>query len=300
MERFNSYSIHQHVPRFLDREVTGFTAPRAPVARSTFGRLVDRLGLRRTSSDEPGDTVLSDLDHRVYRIGVPYEDDWARFHELLAALLADPQVGSLKGLVIGHWPGAAAVEGPRPIIDALVAGREKMANLEGLFIGDLTSEESEISWLKQADHGPLLCALPRLRELVVRGSEDLRFSAPIHHPALTRLTLQSGGLRADCVRDLLAADLPELRQLVLWLGTAQYGGDVTLGDLQPLLDGTVFPRLEHLALANSDLADLLAVGLTEARILDRLQSLDLSMGTLTDVGGLALAQNPRILSLIHI
>jgi hypothetical protein len=76
------------------------------------------------------------------------------------------------------------------------------------------------------------------------------------------------------------------------LGTTGYGGDVSMADLRPLLSGKLFPALKHLGLRDSEIVDQIAAGLTSAPILTRLDSLDLSLGTLSDEGGQALLENP--------
>ncbi len=96
------------------------------------------------------------------------------------------------------------------------------------------------------------------------------------------------------VRELAAANLPALEHLELWLGCQQYGGDSTVDDLQPMLNGAGFPSLKTLALRNCDYADDLAQALTNASILERITILDLSLGNLSDVGAEALFASPAI------
>ena len=95
----------------------------------------------------------------------------------------------------------------------------------------------------------------------------------------------------------MASELPALESLELWLGTPGYGGDVTVEDLQPLLSGDLFPALKHLGLRDSEIVDQIADALKSAPILERLNSLDLSLGTLSDTGGKALLANPRLKTL---
>ena len=68
-------------------------------------------------------------------------------------------------------------------------------------------------------------------------------------------------------------------------------------DLQPLLTGKCFPKLEYLGLRNSDIADDIAPVVVNAPILKQLKVLDLSNGTLSDVGAAALLNLPADLSL---
>jgi hypothetical protein len=84
------------------------------------------------------------------------------------------------------------------------------------------------------------------------------------------------------------------------LGSANYGADATVDDLQPFLQGSRLPSLTRLGLRNSEIADDIAKGLAGAPVLGRLKYLDLSMGTLGDDGGRALIANPALKSVEEI
>lgn len=242
--------------------------------------------------------VLRDLHQRVFRIALTWDDADEDFGRRLDALLADPKVGELRGLLIGRWFSEVCEEGPTDL-QKLTAAAPRRGSLKGLFIGDIIQEECEISWLHQIDLGPVLSALPTLEEVVVRGGEGLRLSG-LSHPNLRSLTVQTGGLPKEVVRDIAAADLPELRTLTLWFGTDNYGGDATVADLAPMLEGKNFPKLEHLGLQDATFQDDIAEAVVKAPILARLRGLDLSMGTLTDRGGKALLESPAIRGLAHL
>jgi Leucine Rich repeat len=62
--------------------------------------------------------------------------------------------------------------------------------------------------------------------------------------------------------------------------------------LEPILSGALFPRLTSLALRDCEWVDDLAVALSQAPILARIKSLDLSLGNLGDRGAFALAGAP--------
>ncbi|MDP2311022.1 MAG: STM4015 family protein [Pseudomonadota bacterium] len=275
-----------HVERFLNYKVTGFNPEADPEDQD------EESGRREMP-------VLRDLDKRAFRVGISYDDAEEDFATRLDALFADKRIGDLRALVIGPWFSEVCEGGPTALFERLITHGKKLTSLKGLFVGDVESEESEISWLKQDDYGPALAALPQLEELVVRGGEGLRFSN-LKHPNLRALTVQSGGLPGETVRDIVNADLPELRVLTLWLGVDDYGGDSTLEDLAPLLAGDRFPKLEHLGLQDSENADAIAIAVAKSPLLARLSGLDLSMGTLTDVGGQALLDSPHVRTLKHL
>ncbi|MFN7147326.1 MAG: WGR domain-containing protein, partial [Myxococcota bacterium] len=254
---------YEHVDRFRNYKVTGFD-PEADPSED------DGDGGRKTFP------TLRELDKRVFRIGVTWDDTEDTFGARLDALLADPKIGELRGLVVGPWFTEGCDEGPVELIEKLIANAHRLTALEGLFVGDVIQEECEISWLHQLDYGPLLSALPNLKELVVRGGEGLGFSR-LAHPNLRVLTVQTGGLSRECVREIGTADLPELRVLTLWLGVDDYGGNAKVADLLPILAGHRFPKLEHLGLQDSQLQDDIAIAVARSALLGRLKGLDLSM-----------------------
>jgi len=118
--------------------------------------------------------------------------------------------------------------------------------------------------------------------------------AEVHHGRLKSLIIQSGGLGANVVREVAAADLPELEHLELWLGEENYGGDATVADLAPVLDGGLFPKLKYLGLRDSQIADQIARAVATAPVVERIRVLDLSLGALTDEGAAALLDSPAI------
>jgi hypothetical protein len=162
-----------------------------------------------------------------------------------------------------------------------------LTNLRALFLGEMTSEECEISWIQQSDVTPLLRAFPRLEVLRVRGGTGLALE-PVRHESLRELAFETGGLPGAVARAVGACDLPALRHLELWLGVDEYGGDATVEDLAGVLAGTGLPQLRSLGLMDAEIADLAAEALASAPVVARLERLDLSMGILSDVGALAL------------
>ncbi len=209
----------------------------------------------------------------------PLEEFRAKFE----AFVAD-RGATVEALVIGAWGYAAFRPAP---LGQLCDAAPRLPRLRSLFLGDITFDECEVSWMKVGDVSPLVTTFPELETLQVRGGEDFRFS-PVGSDSLRRLVVQSGGLPAAFTTAVLASRFPELTDLELWLGTDEYGGDTTIADLRPLLDGTLFPRLRRLGLRNAEIADEIAAAVAQAPIVARLESLDLSMGTLGDQGAAAL------------
>ncbi|MGW6914902.1 STM4015 family protein [Kitasatospora sp. NPDC054939] len=212
------------------------------------------------------------------------EDFTARWEAFLATV--DP--AGVRAVLIGPW-WRRDYSGLRPAIDALVAAADRLPALEALFLADVVSEECEISWLQLCDITSVLTSFPALDELVVRGGSGLGLK-PVRHERLRALRFHSGGLPAEVVRGVAAADLPALEELDLWLGVDEYGGDSTLDDLRPFLDGSHFPALRRLGLKNSEYQDEIAAAVAHAPVVAQLSSLGLGMGVLGDEGAVALLE----------
>jgi hypothetical protein len=222
----------------------------------------------------------------AWRISVDTYDSEESWPEAFARFAAAVDLTEVRALVVGAWPEAYD-DGPEVIVEALVAARDKLTSLRSVFVGDMVSEECEISWINQGDLTALLTAFPDLEQLGVRGSMELAIQ-PVRHEKLRELVVQSGGLPARVVREIAACDFPALTVLDLWLGTPNYGGDCEVGDLAPFLAGTRLPALRHLCLRNSEIQDEVAAAFAAAPVVARLEVLDLSMGVLTDEGAAAL------------
>ncbi|MBV9792035.1 MAG: STM4015 family protein [Chloroflexi bacterium] len=242
---------------------------------------------------EPGTSLPANT---IPRVSLSYEaaEEGERWVDRFAALLSDPAAASISGLVVGSWDESGASEDlSSSVVEALVNAHQSLPNLRALFLGDIISEESEISWIHQSDISPLFDAYPTLEHLTIRGGNDLQLGR-LRHDRLRSLIIQSGGLPASVVREVAAAELPSLEHLELWLGSDDYGGNSTVEDLQPILEGTRFPQLVTLGLRDSEQTDEIASAVANAPILDRIRVLDLSLGTLSDEGAAALLASPAV------
>ncbi|MEV0321540.1 STM4015 family protein [Streptomyces sp. NPDC050658] len=208
----------------------------------------------------------------------------SQWQEFLAAVRPE----KVRALIFGPWWMEYDEVGIGPIVELLCAERDRLTGLRALFLGDVLSEESEISWIKLGDLTPLLKAFPLLEKLGARGGEGLTLE-PLRHHSLRTLRFESGGLPAAPVRALGACEFPALDHLELWLGTSWYGGDASVEDVSPLLaPGARLPSLRHLGLQNSDIQDEIAAAVAGAPVVPQLDSLALCMGALSDEGGAAL------------
>nr|MDT0659552.1 STM4015 family protein [Micromonospora sp. DSM 115978] len=220
----------------------------------------------------------------AWRLSTEYDATAEDFTALVDGFLAAVDPAEVSALIIGQW--GEAYETPAPI-ELLVGLAPRLTALRALFVGEMTFEECEISWIVQDDMTPLLAAYPELRTLWVRGASGLELR-PVRHAALREFAIESGGLPGEVVRAVGECDLPALEWLELWLGTPDYGGDSTVDDLAAILAGDKLPALRRLGPRNAEHADDVAAALATAPVVGRLDTLDLSLGTLSDPGAAAL------------
>lgn len=223
-------------------------------------------------------------DHAI-RVALDWDayDGGESFADLFAAFTADEQATEVRGLIIGDWGGTAEGNASTSVVEALVSARDRLPQLRALFLGEMTMEECEISWIVQSDVSPLFQAFPDLAGLHVRGGEGLRLGKPRHHH-LKKLVIETGGMRGEVVREVATAELPQLQHLELWLGDEGYGNDITESDLRTLLTDGPCGNLVYLGLRDDCHADSTVKLLAEVGLPPQVEHLDLSLGTLGDEG----------------
>ena len=218
-------------------------------------------------------------------LGDAEEQKYAHVFDLFMQIVDTTRV---KALILGYWLEDFDVETDASIATGpLIANAERFPALESLFVGDMDSEHSEVSWIYQNDPAPVLAAFPGLREFGLRGTTNLTM-APIKHAALEELTLQGGGLPPEVARAIGESELPSLTHLELYLGERWYSGGSVPEDYGRILHGEAFPRLRHLGLRDAANQDEIAAAIAHAPVVAQLETLDLSLGNITDAGATAL------------
>lgn len=242
----------------------------------------------------PNETQV-DFTNHTYRLRLDFDsiENGSAIAELIHSFAHAPNINQCQELIIGQWSFDAGSEG---VVNALVEFKEEFKSLKALFIGDITYEEQEISWIQQSDLSPILAAYPNLELLQVRGGTDLSFNS-LNHDNLKSLIIQTGGLPQNVIDEINNSHLPNLEKLELWLGDENYGFESNIEDLNIIINTGKFPKLTYLGLKNSFLQDEIAIQISQSPILGQLQTLDLSMGTLSDLGADALLSNPAIRNL---
>jgi Leucine Rich repeat len=254
--------IHQHTEIFQGKPVTNYDK---------------NIGIT-----DPMDTV--------YRLWFDYDTEENTL-ALLEHFLTDQNAIKVTSLIIGVW--SYECESNQPLVELLTSNADKLPNLSALFLGDIIEEEAQISWIVQSNLAAMLQAYPQLEYLQVKGNDGLSFGE-MKLDRLKTLIIETGGLGLSVAKEIFQAQLPALEHLELWLGTPDYGGDITPEDLTPLLDGSIFPKLNYLGLRDSEIADQVAVAIANAPIVQRLKTLDLSLGNMGDIGATALLDSPLI------
>jgi uncharacterized protein (TIGR02996 family) len=221
-----------------------------------------RLSSLDAESQSADEIVLDLLQHSSARL----------LRELRVGLLSEAGVDSLDGSIEG-----LITAGPRPLLRTLV-------------IGDFVfPDECEMSWSSITAAPRLWPLYPNLQALELQaGKMEL---GELVLPALRSFELRTGGLSLASLRAIGAARWPELERLVVWFGQPGYGAEPTAEDLPPLLEAAArLPRLRHLGLLNSELADGAVRLLAGSALLPRLEVLDLSLGTFSDSGAATLVE----------
>jgi hypothetical protein len=241
-------------------------------------------------ADFTGEGRIPSTAANAIRLALDWDafDKGKTFIDLFASFIADPSCSEVQALLIGDWGGAGQGDGSAPVVEALVSARDRLLKLRALFLGEITVDESEISWINQSDVSPLFQAFPNLSTLCLRGGEGLSLGRP-QHERLRKLVIETGGMPSTVVHEVASAKLPQLEHLELWLGDAGYGNDVSINDIRLLLTEGPCKQLSYLGFRDDYNADETAKLLAESKPPATLINLDLSLGTLGDEGAVALA-----------
>lgn len=217
-----------------------------------------------------------------------YEEGDRGSETMVGDILADPEFKDLDEVIIGCW-GDAWDNSVQVVIDDIISHAKDFSHITKLFIGDMDYEECEVSWIIQGNYSGLWAAMPQLKELTIKGSTSLTLGA-VSHENLESLTIICGGLPNTVVDEIQNAKLPNLKKLLLYMGSDNYGYDGDCNSLKTFLDTMDFPKLEYLGIADSETQDELSMVVLESRYMSQLHTLDLSCGTLTDKTGALLLE----------
>jgi hypothetical protein len=131
----------------------------------------------------------------------------------------------------------------------------------------------------RANLSAVLPACKSVKRLTLQAGQ-LELDTP-ELPGLVELRVRAAGLPGKTVRNVLAAEWPNLESLTFFFGSQRQGCDASLTDLGPLLSGAQLPKLHTLRLQASEWGAQLADALATAAVLPRLRVIDLSCSLLT-------------------
>lgn len=228
----------------------------------------------------------------VYRLDQDYEAEESQT-ELFEHFMTLVEPASVEALVIGEWSEAFDMQ--PDYVSLLITHHDKFSNLKALFVGDMTYEQCEVSWIQQTNYTPLLEAYPNLQSLKIRGSTELELTA-FEHANLETFIIECGGLPAAIIDAIADSTLPKLTHLELWLGDEEYGFDADIENIKNLTCKIDPTRLNYLGLKNSVIQDDIASFVATQAWVAELDTLDLSMGVLKDTGAEALYNSEYVKS----
>lgn len=183
-----------------------------------------------------------------------------------------------------------------PAVLELAGTYDWAAGVTRLHLGDV-DRDIDMAHHVIGDVGALITkGFPRLQWLKLHSGEQSWSTgketfgvAGLELPDLVELVVETCSMSKDRTAGLLAAKLPKLERLELWFGSEDQQADTEVDDLSALLGGQVFPGVRHLGLRNAEFTNDLVEALASSMIAGRLESLDLSMGTLGDAAAEQLA-----------
>lgn len=264
-------------------QVKNFASPEE--AEKAAGKLIAEK--TKKGYVETAEEAAKEMKVVAKRFGLSY-DDYENDVQLIDKIKKDKKLGTYKQLTIGCWNYE---EGDcSELVAWMIENKACFQQLEGLFWGDIDSEEQEISWIEQTDLGPLLDIMPNLKELKIKGTNNLRLGIKAR-PNLTSLEIISGGMPDEVVDDIVQSDFPNLEKLVLYVGVNDYGFDDDLEIFRPLFSKAKFPKLKHLGLVNAEEQNSVVDMFLESDILPQLEVMEISNGILTDEGAQKLLDN---------
>ena len=115
------------------------------------------------------------------------------------------EYGTYEGekLVIGMWESAYD-NAPDKLVEYLAENKDKFPNLKELYVGDISWEECEVSWIQNTDLAPLVNSFD-LETLTVKGGCGLRFKE-MKSSSLKKLEIISGGTGKSVLSDIVKAE----------------------------------------------------------------------------------------------
>src|SRR5687767_2862799 len=110
----------------------------------TVGGHIKEFAGRKVLEFPPQREVPDDPASIAWRVSDPDFEGGEIFEERLGELAQQPWADRVGALVLGEW--GSAYDSPPPM-DVLMRTIAKLPALEAIFLGEMISEECEISWI---------------------------------------------------------------------------------------------------------------------------------------------------------
>ena len=221
------------------------------------------------------------------RVANHWDEDIDDPLSMLTLLINHPSAQLLQKLTLGMFD-LEEVTFDQPI--KILTEAPIKPPLRHIYFGDfIIQEDTEISWSSMGSLDKFWKAYPHLNGVILQ-SGDMELGN-IELPEATSFEVRSGGLNLKCIKSISNAHWPKLEKLIIWFGASDYGAAATVNNIQTILDGNHTPNLKHLGLMNSEISDEICKALITSSILPKLETLDLSMGIMSDVGAKIIEKN---------
>lgn len=220
--------------------------------------------------------------------------------EAYTALAQVAATALLRDLTFGERSGVQTMLSPSPNFDRLLRTMAEKGVPKGLRRLAFDVGSYQISWTELGDLSVLYPQLRVLEDLYLHVGA-MTLGEAIDLPALKTLRIVTGGFTKANMAAVTRSAWPNLTTLSLAFGDPNFGGDCTIEDVDPLLEGAPPPRLEVLGLTNAAFADDLPEAVARSPLLRQIRRLDLSQGTMSDIGGrVILSRAPLFAHLEHL
>jgi uncharacterized protein (TIGR02996 family) len=164
--------------------------------------------------------------------------------------------------------------------------------LRELVIADFDDSEIDNIDISRAPIGDLTglgTTYPELETVILKGTGDVVLDR-LALPRAKKLALRTSTMTKRTLATILAAPWPVLEDLELWFGDIErgYGAECTVADVAPLF-ALSLPAMRALRIMNSPFSDEVVPLILGWAGAARLETLDFSLGTLSDAGARLLA-----------
>jgi uncharacterized protein (TIGR02996 family) len=253
--------------------------------------LLGPLAALATSGEDP-EMITLDWDlgwiRRVKIIG--RSDEPA---DLAWEVLRHPSAKFLRSLLVGC---VRSGDQDNSTLAAMLMRAEPKPALRELEIADFDHSEIDSIDISRAPIGDLTGlgqAYPELETVILRGTGDVVLDG-LALPHAKKFALRTSTMTKTTLATILAAPWPMLEDLELWFGDVDrgYGAECTVKEILPLF-ARPLPALRALRIMNSPFSDEVVPAILAWPGAARLETLDFSLGTLSDAGARLLAASRK-------